>query len=323
MQYRRMGNSGLKLSALSLGAWVTFGGRVGRGEARELVAQAYAAGINFFDNAEVYARGEAERVMGDVIADLRLPRDGFCVSSKVLWGSVEDPRPTQQGLSRKHVTEACHQALKRLRVEYLDLYLCHRPDPETPIEETVLAMDSLIRQGKVLYWGTSEWPAELIRQAHKIARAAHLHAPSLEQPQYNLLHRERLELEYAPLCAELGMGTTVWSPLASGVLSGKYLDGIPAESRFTAPGYEWLARKLDEDSERRPRQLREFVMLAAELSATPAQLAIAWCLANPQVSTVLLGASRREQLAENLGALDVHARLDDSTVARIESVFAR
>jgi voltage-dependent potassium channel beta subunit len=323
MQYRRMGNSGLKLSALSLGAWVTFGGRVGRGEARELVAQAYAAGINFFDNAEVYARGEAERVMGDVIADLRLPRDGFCVSSKVLWGSVEDPRPTQQGLSRKHVTEACHQALKRLRVEYLDLYLCHRPDPETPIEETVLAMDSLIRQGKVLYWGTSEWPAELIRQAHKIARAAHLHAPSLEQPQYNLLHRERLELEYAPLCAELGMGTTVWSPLASGVLSGKYLDGIPAESRFTAPGYEWLARKLDEDSERRPRQLREFVALAAELSATPAQLAIAWCLANPQVSTVLLGASRREQLAENLGALDVHARLDDSTVARIESVFAR
>ncbi|WP_395789822.1 aldo/keto reductase [Aquimonas sp.] len=323
MQYRRMGNSGLRLSALSLGAWVTFGGRVGRGEARELVAQAYAAGINFFDNAEVYARGEAERVMGDVIADLRLPRDGFCVSSKVLWGSVEDPRPTQQGLSRKHVTEACHQALKRLRVEYLDLYLCHRPDPETPIEETVLAMDSLIRQGKVLYWGTSEWPAELIRQAHKIARAAHLHAPSLEQPQYNLLHRERLELEYAPLCAELGMGTTVWSPLASGVLSGKYLDGIPAESRFTAPGYEWLARKLDEDSERRPRQLREFVALAAELSATPAQLAIAWCLANPQVSTVLLGASRREQLAENLGALDVHARLDDSTVARIESVFAR
>jgi voltage-dependent potassium channel beta subunit len=323
MQYRRMGNSGLKLSALSLGAWVTFGGRVGRGEARELVAQAYAAGINFFDNAEVYARGEAERVMGDVIADLRLPRDGFCVSSKVLWGSVEDPRPTQQGLSRKHVTEACHQALKRLRVEYLDLYLCHRPDPETPIEETVLAMDSLIRQGKVLYWGTSEWPAELIRQAHKIARAAHLHAPSLEQPQYNLLHRERLELEYAPLCAELGMGTTVWSPLASGVLSGKYLDGIPAESRFTAPGYEWLARKLDEDSERRPRQLREFVALAAELSATPAQLAIAWCLANPQVSTVLLGASRREQLAENLAALEVHARLDDSTVARIESVFAR
>jgi voltage-dependent potassium channel beta subunit len=323
MQYRRMGNSGLKLSALSLGAWVTFGGRVGRGEARELVAQAYAAGINFFDNAEVYARGEAERVMGDVIADLRLPRDGFCVSSKVLWGSVDDPRPTQQGLSRKHVTEACHQALKRLRVEYLDLYLCHRPDPDTPIEETVLAMDSLIRQGKVLYWGTSEWPAELIRQAHKIARAAHLHAPSLEQPQYNLLHRERLELEYAPLCAELGMGTTVWSPLASGVLSGKYLDGIPADSRFTAPGYEWLARTLEEDSERRPRQLREFVALAAELGATPAQLAIAWCLANPQVSTVLLGASRREQLAENLGALDVHARLDDSTVARIESVFAR
>jgi voltage-dependent potassium channel beta subunit len=323
MLYRRMGSTGLKLSALSFGAWVTFGGRVGRSDARNLIAQAYDAGINFFDNAEVYAKGEAERLMGDVIADLRLPRDAWCVSSKVLWGSVENPRPTQMGLSRKHVTEACHAALKRLHVDYLDLYFCHRPDPETPVEETVLAMDALIRQGKVLYWGTSEWPSELIREAHRIARALHLHAPSVEQPQYNLLHRERVELEYAPLCSELGMGTTVWSPLASGLLTGKYLDGVPADSRFTAPGYEWLARTLEEDPERRPRQLRAFVELAAEYQATPAQLAIAWCLANPQVSSVILGASKPAQLADNLGAVELHARLHDADIARIEAVFAR
>ncbi len=323
MLYRRMGSTGLKLSALSFGAWVTFGGRVGRGDARNLIAQSFDAGVNFFDNAEVYARGEAERVMGDVIADLRLPRDAFCVSSKVLWGSVENPRPTQMGLSRKHVTEACHGALKRLRVEYLDLYFCHRPDPDTPVEETVRAMDTLIRQGKVLYWGTSEWPAELIREAHRVARSLHLHAPSVEQPQYNLLHRERVELEYAPLCSELGMGTTVWSPLASGLLSGKYVDGIPDDSRFTAPGYEWLARALHEAPERRPQQLREFVALASEYGATPAQLAIAWCLANPQVSSVILGASKASQLADNLAAIEVHQRLQDADIARIEAVFAR
>lgn len=323
MLYRRMGSTGLKLSALSFGAWVTFGGRVGRGEARNLIAQAFDAGINFFDNAEVYAQGEAERLMGDVIADLRLPRDAWCVSSKVLWGSVKDPRPTQMGLSRKHVTEACHGALKRLHVDCLDLYFCHRPDPDTPIEETVLAMDTLIRQGKVLYWGTSEWPAELIREAHRLARAMHLHAPSVEQPQYNLLHRERVELEYAPLCTELGMGTTVWSPLASGLLTGKYLDGVPADSRFTAPGYEWLSRTLDDSPEQRQRQVRDFVALAAECAATPAQLAIAWCLANPQVSSVILGASKSAQLADNLGALDLHRRLDEADIARIEAVFAR
>lgn len=323
MLYRRMGSTGLKLSALSFGAWVTFGGSVGRGEARNLIAQAYDAGINFFDNAEVYAKGEAERVMGDVIADLRLPRDAWCVSSKVLWGSVENPRPTQMGLSRKHVAEACHGALKRLRVDYLDLYYCHRPDAETPIEETVLAMDALIRQGKVLYWGTSEWPAESIREAHRIARSMHLHPPCVEQPQYNLLHRERVELEYAPLCSELGMGMTVWSPLASGLLTGKYLDGVPDDSRFKAPGYEWLSRALDDAPEQRSRQLRGFLALAAELSATPAQLAIAWCLANPQVSSVILGASRVAQLADNLGALELHARLSEADVARIEAVFAR
>ena len=208
MQYRRLGSSGLQLSALSFGAWVTFGSQIDRGTARELIAAAWDHGVTFFDNAEGYAHGDAERVMGDVIADLRLPRDGYCVSSKVMFGAARDPRPTQRGLSRKHVTDACIDALRRLRVDYLDLYYCHRPDPDTPIEETVWAMDALIRQGKVLYWGTSEWSAAQIRAAHKVARAHHLHAPTMEQPQYNLLHRERVELEYAPLYAELGLGLT-------------------------------------------------------------------------------------------------------------------
>src|SRR5690606_29833025 len=230
MQYRRLGSSGLQLSALSLGAWMTFGDQVGRSVARELVAAAWDHGVNFFDNAEGYANGEAERVMGDVIADLRLPRDGYAVSSKVMFGSVADPLPMQRGLSRKHVHDACHAALRRLRVDYLDLYFCHRPDPDAPVAETVAAMDALVRQGKVMYWGTSEWPAALIREAHAVARAGHMQPPTMEQPQYNLLHRRRVELEYAPLYAELGLGTTVWSPLASGLLTGKYADGIPDDS---------------------------------------------------------------------------------------------
>jgi aryl-alcohol dehydrogenase-like predicted oxidoreductase len=212
MQYRRLGSSGLQVSELSFGAWVTFGGSVGRGEARELIAAAWDAGINFFDNAETYANGEAERVMGDVIADLRLPRDGFCVSSKVFFGAVDNPRPTQKGMSRKHVHDACHAALKRLRVDYLDLYFCHRPDPDAPIAETVFAMDALIRQGKVLYWGTSEWPADAILDAHAIARAHGLQPPAMEQPQYNLLHRERVEREYTPLYRQYGTNhDTTWS----------------------------------------------------------------------------------------------------------------
>jgi voltage-dependent potassium channel beta subunit len=239
MLYRRLGTTGLPLSALSFGAWVTFGRQVGRSQARELLALAYDHGVNYFDNAETYNNGEAERLMGDVLADLRFARDSFCVSSKVFFGAVDNPRPTQRGLSRKHVIEACHQALQRLRVEHLDLYFCHRPDPDTPIAETVAAMDSLIRQGKVLYWGTSEWPAEAIGEAHRLAREMHCYAPVAEQPQYNLLHRERVELEYAPLYATYGMGTTIWSPLASGLLSGKYNAGVPAGSRLAQPGYEW------------------------------------------------------------------------------------
>ena len=323
MQYRRLGSSGLQLSALSFGAWVTLGNQVGRGEARELIAAAWDHGITFFDNAEGYADGEADRVMGDVLADLRLPRDGWCVSSKVYFGAAKDPRPTQKGLSRKHVHDACHAALKRLRVDYLDLYFCHRPDPDTPIVETVWAMDALVRQGKVLYWGTSEWPAAAIREAHKVARAHHLHAPTMEQPQYNLLHRERVELEYAPLYGECGMGTTIWSPLASGLLTGKYNEGVPADARLGKASYGWLQRMVLGDAEsRRVERARRFTALAAELGVAPAPLAIAWCLRNPHVSTVLLGASRKEQLLQNLEALDLVDRLDESTWAKLEAATA-
>ena len=323
MQYRRLGSSGLQLSALSFGAWLTFGGQIGRDEARNLIAAAYDNGINFFDNAEVYAKGEAEKVMGDVIADLRLPRDGFCVSSKVFFGAVNDPGPTQRGLSRKHVTEACHAALVRLRVDHLDLYFCHRPDPETPIEETVWAMDGLIRQGKVLYWGTSEWPAAQIKEAVRIARAHHLHAPTMEQPQYNLLHRTRVELEYAPLYSELGLGTTIWSPLASGLLTGKYNAGVEAESRLGQESNAWLQKMvIGQESDRRLERVRRFTAVAAELGERPAQLAIAWCLRNPHVSTVMLGASRTSQLLENLGALDLVDRYEDSVWSRLEAATA-
>ncbi|MFP7722130.1 aldo/keto reductase [Lysobacter sp. A3-1-A15] len=318
MQYRRLGASGLQLSALSLGAWVTFGSQIGRSTARELVATAWDHGVNFFDNAEGYANGEAERVMGDVIADLRLPRDGFCVSSKVMFGSASDPRPTQKGLSRKHVTDACHGALARLRVDCLDLYYCHRPDPETPVAETVWAMDALIRQGKVLYWGTSEWPAALIREAHKVARTHHLHPPTMEQPQYNLLHRERVELEYAALYAELGLGTTTYSPLASGLLTGKYNGGVPEDTRLGREG--WLQRIVFGSSdERRLERARAFTALAAGFDAPPASLAIAWCLRNPHVSSVILGASGPEQLLQNLSALQWIDRLGESDWRRLEA----
>ena len=323
MEYRRLGSSGLKLSALSFGAWVTFGNRVGRSEARNQIALAFDHGINFFDNAETYAAGEAERVMGDVLADLRFPRDAWCVSSKVYFGAVREPQPTQRGLSRKHVVEACHQALQRLRVDYLDLYFCHRPDPDTPIEETVAAMDMLVRQGKVLYWGTSEWPADAIRTAHRIARANHLVPPQMEQPQYNLFHRERVEVEYAALYRELGIGTTIWSPLASGLLTGKYNDGIPAGSRFDTPGYEWLQRSvLESDGPARIEKVKRLAAVARELGVSLAQLAVAWCLKNPHVSTVMLGATKVEQLEENLGALDVVAKLGVDEMARVDAALS-
>jgi voltage-dependent potassium channel beta subunit len=322
MQYRRLGSTGLQLSVLSFGAWLTFGKQIGRSVARDLIAAAWDHGINFFDNAEVYAHGEAERTMGDVIADLRLPRDGFAVSSKVIFGAVDQPRPMQRGLSRKHVRDACDAALKRLRVDYLDLYFCHRPDPDTPIEETVRAMDDLIRQGKVLYWGTSEWSAAQIREAAKFARQHGLSAPSMEQPQYNLLHRERVELEYAPLYAELGLGTTIWSPLASGLLTGKYSEGIGADTRLGKDDGWLRGMVLGTPESRRLERARRFVDIARELDASPAALAIAWCLRNRHVSTVILGASRVEQLQQNLDALELSHRFDSGVWARIEAVTA-
>lgn len=326
MQYRRLGSSGLQLSALSLGAWLTFGSQVGRGTARDLVAAAWDAGINFFDNAEGYAQGAAETVMGDVIADLRLPRDGYCVSSKVFFGSVENPGPTQRGLSRKHVTDACHAALRRLRVDYLDLYFCHRPDADTPIAETVAAMDALVQQGKVLYWGTSEWSAAQIREAHQVARAQHMSAPTMEQPQYNLLHRRRVELDYASLYDEFGMGTTVWSPLASGVLSGKY-NGVDATSTDVQgegrDGLGWLARSIPEATvEQSLSRAKKFTDVAKSLGVAPAPLALAWCLRNPHVSTVILGASRVEQLQQNLTALDVLTEVDEAGWKQVEAATA-
>ncbi|KRE88608.1 alcohol dehydrogenase [Frateuria sp. Soil773] len=322
MQYRRLGTSGLQLSALSFGAWVTFGKQVGRSLARDLLALAHDRGVNFFDNAETYNDGVAEQLMGDVLADLRFPRDSYCVSSKVFFGAVEHPLPTQRGLSRKHVIEACHQALRRLRVEYLDLYFCHRPDPDTPVAETVAAMDTLVRQGKVLYWGTSEWPAEAIHEAHRIARENRMYAPAMEQPQYNLLHRARVEVEYAPLYEAYGMGTTIWSPLASGLLSGKYRDGVPADARLAQPGYEWLREHVLGQGDDRLARVARLQPIAEELGASMAQLAIAWCLLNPHVSTVMLGASRREQLEQNLDALECLPRIDASVRQRIEQALA-
>lgn len=324
MHYRRLGSSGLQLSALSFGAWLTFGNQVGRSECRNLVAAAWDNGITFFDNAEGYANGQAESVMGDVIADLRLPRDGYCVSSKVFFGSTEEPRPTQRGLSRKHVHDACHDALRRLRVDALDLYFCHRPDPDTPIDETVWAMDALIRQGKVLYWGTSEWPASLIREAHRVASAHHLHAPTMEQPQYNLLHRDRVELEYAPLYAELGLGTTTFSPLASGLLTGKYAGATDHEpARLEREGMGWLKRIVVGDAgERRLPRAQRFAEAARALGHPPATLAIAWCLRNPHVSTVILGASRVEQLLQNLEALALVDTVEDAQWQQVEAAVA-
>ena len=319
MQYRRLGSTGLQLSALSFGAWVTFGAQIGRSEARNLIACAWDNGITFFDNAEGYANGRAESVMGDVIADLRLPRDGYCVSSKVFFGAVENPLPTQRGLSRKHVLDACHAALRRLRVDYLDLFYCHRPDPDTPIAETVHAMNLLVEQGKVLYWGTSQWSAAQIGEAMAIADARGWQRPSMEQPHYSLLERARVEQELAPLC-EQGLGTTTWSPLASGLLTGKYNDGIPAGSRMDQPGMGWL-QEIQLGDPARLDQVRAYTALAAELGVAPATLAIAWCLRNRHVSSVILGASAVAQLEQNLQALAVTDRLQAADWQAVEALF--
>ncbi|HET7307882.1 MAG TPA: aldo/keto reductase [Gammaproteobacteria bacterium] len=321
MEYRRLGRSGLKLSCLSLGSWVTFGNQVDRTAAEEMLTYAYETGVNFFDSAESYGRGAAETILGEVLKKLAWPRDTWCVSSKVYFGRVSDPMPTQRGLSRKHVVEACHEALRRLQVDYLDLYFCHRPDPDTPIEETVRAMDELVRQGKVLYWGTSEWPADSIAEAYKLARENCLTPPTMEQPEYNLFARDRVEREYAPLYDEFGLGTTIWSPLKSGLLTGKYNNGIPEDSRLNLASFSWLKESvLGPDADARVAAVQKLAGIADRLGVSMTQLAIAWCLANPNVSTVILGASRLEQLKENLGAINV--TIDNETLKEIESAIS-
>lgn len=322
MQYRRMGQTGLKLSALSFGTWATFGVSVPRGTARDLIAASYDHGINFFDAAETYANGEAERMLGDVLIDLRLPRDALVISSKVFFGAVTDPRPTQHGLSRKHIRDACDQALKRLKLDYLDLYFCHRPDLDVPIGEIVTSMNLLIQQGKILYWGTSEWPAVLIREAAEFALANGLEGPKVEQPQYSLLARDKVEQEFSELYPQYGIGTTVWSPLASGLLTGKYNEGIPADSRLAHEDYQWLQKPVLQNKAKRIAAVKGLADAAATLDATAAQLALAWCLGNPNVSTVILGATRVAQLEENLKALAVLEQVDAGVRARIEALFA-
>ena len=306
MQYRNLGKSGLKVSALSFGSWVTFHKQVDSKLAERMFGMCLDAGVNFFDNAEGYERGMSEIVMGEALKSLDRTRDSYCVSSKVFFGAHENPLPTQMGLSRKHITEACNQALKRLQVDYLDLYFCHRADPDTPIEETVWAMHNLITQGKILYWGTSEWTAEEINYAYEFAIGNNLTPPTMEQPQYNLLDRERFEVEYKTIFEKYKMGTTTWSPLASGALTGKYLDGVPDGSRASLKGYEWLRRHMIESDrgQERMQKVSKYIGIAKDHDLDPVKLAIAWCLLNINVSTVILGASNIKQLEDNLKSLD-------------------
>ena len=320
MEYRRLGGSGLNVSALSFGSWVTFGAQLDTGSAEPLMRAAYDAGINFFDNAEAYAAGASETIMGQVLKKTGWRRDSYTVSSKVFFGAVPNPGPLQKGLSRKHVHDACHQALARLQVDYLDLFFCHRPDPETPIEETVRTMHGLIQQGKVLYWGTSEWSAQEIMEAHAIARQYNLTPPTMEQPQYSLLSRARVEQEYARLYTQIGLGTTIWSPLASGVLTGKYNNGIPKDSRLNLPGYEWLRKRLEgEAGVKTIAKVKRIAVVSDQLGLSLPKLALAWCLKNPHVSTVILGASRVAQLQENLSALEVVPQLTSEVMAALDA----
>lgn len=318
MEYRRLGKSGLRVSEFSFGAWVTFGKQVGEDDAASIMGAAYDAGINFFDNAEGYESGNAEIVMGEALKKLNWSRDTYMVSSKVFWGGK---KPTQRGLSAKHVTDGAHQALKRLQVDYLDLYFCHRPDIETPIEETVRAMHNLVQQGKVIYWGTSEWNAQQLTEAHMVARREHLTPPTMEQPEYNMFRRQNVEVEYLPIY-ELGLGTTIWSPLASGFLTGKYNDGIPADSRVNLPGYEWLKKSLESDEGKaKMDKVKKLAALGKEVGLPVHHLALLWCNANPNVSTVILGASKKSQLVDNVKALDSKSKLTPDVMAKIEEIL--
>lgn len=309
----------MPISSLSLGSWLTFGNQISDSTAEKLMKTAYDQGVNFFDNAEQYAGGRSEKVMGKILKKMRWSRDSFCVSSKVFFGYGD--LPTQKGLNRKHVSEACEQAMKRLNVEYLDLFFCHRADPQTPIEETVWTMTNLVKQGKIFYWGTSEWTAEEIIKAHTVAERHHLIAPAMEQPQYNLLLRDRMEREYAVLFARYGTGTTIYSPLSSGMLTGKYIQKFPKNTRLSVKGNEWLKERKMNDVIAHEK-VKKLKAVADELGTSLTLMSLAWCLKNPHVSTVILGASRVEQLKENLKAIDIVTMLSDEVMRQIEQCVA-
>jgi voltage-dependent potassium channel beta subunit len=318
MEYRRLGRSGLKVSVFSFGSWVTFGDQLDTGLARDCLAAAHEEGVNFFDNAEAYAGGESERIMGDAIAELGWGRHTYVISTKVFWGIHGDVVNMANTLNRKYLLQSIDGSLQRLGLDFVDLLYCHRPDPETPLEETVWAMSDIVSSGKALYWGTSEWSADEIRAAWDIADRHHLHKPVVEQPQYNLFERGRVQKEYARLYDDIGLGLTIWSPLASGLLSGKYVDGVPDGSRATLPGYERL-RELLTDPDRNAKT-RQLATVAERLDCTLSQLAIAWCAANPNVSSVITGASRVEQVQENLGAKDVLPRLTADVLGEMKAI---
>ncbi len=318
MEYRRLGKSGVQISALSFGTWLTFGKQIGDQTAKDLIKTAYENGINFFDNAEIYSRGKSEEVLGSILSQQSWARSSYMVSSKVFFG-FEEKLPNQTGLSRKHIIEGCESALKRLQVSYIDLFYCHRPDKKTPIAETVYAMNTLIQQGKILYWGTSEWSAAEIVQAHLEAEKNHLIAPVMEQPQYNLFERQKMENEYLHCFNYQGMGTTIWSPLASGLLSGKYNENDPGDTRLSIQGMEWLReRQLNEEKIEKVKKLK---VLADTYGMTLPLLSIAWCLKNPNVSSVILGASKKEQLLENLKAFDAVPKITSELIQKIEEII--
>ena len=325
MKYNQLGKSGLQISALSLGSWITFGSQIENDIAEKLMNIAYESGINFFDNAEIYAYGNSEIVMGKILKKKNWDRSTYLVSSKVFFGHTENPKPNQEGLSRKHIVEACHAALKRLQVDYLDLFFCHRPDPKTPIEETVRAMSNLIQQGKILYWGTSEWSAQEIMESYWIARKYHLVPPTMEQPQYNMFHRERVEKEYKKLYTKIGLGTTIWSPLAFGLLTGKYNAGnLNKRTRLNLNIREsgFLKDNLSGDiAKERILKVRKLEEIAKKVNIPMSCLAIAWCMKNPYVSTVILGASSILQIKENLKALKVLPKLRNDVVQQIENIL--
>ncbi len=322
MEYRHLGSSGLVVSALSFGAWVTFGDQIGEDLALDCMQAARAAGVNYFDNAESYGNGQAETIMGAVLKRTGWKRQELVISTKIFWGNSSVQGPNATGLSRKHILEGANDALARMQLDYVDLVFCHRPDIQTPIEETVRAMSHLVENGKALYWGTSEWSAQQIQEAYGIARREHLVPPTMEQPQYNMFHREKVEREFAPLYREFGLGTTVWSPLASGLLTGKYNKGIPKGTRLDLPGYEWLREQFQsERGQQQIQKVRDLAPIAEEMGCTMAQLALAWCLKNPHVSTVITGASKPSQVTENMKALDIVPELTDEIMARVDDIL--